>query len=55
QQVIAQLTAQGVTFEQYDQPGITTDARGVFDGGRFRAAWFKDPDGNTLSITQLTG
>jgi catechol-2,3-dioxygenase len=48
-----ELTARGVVFEQYDQPGIRTDARGVFDAGRFKAAWLKDPDGNTMAITEL--
>lgn len=51
---MAELAARGVAFEQYDQPGIKTDPRGVFDAGGFRAAWMKDPDGNTLAITQTT-
>jgi catechol 2,3-dioxygenase-like lactoylglutathione lyase family enzyme len=51
---MADLAARGVAFESYDQPGITTDDRGVFDAGAFRAAWLKDPDGNTLALTQLT-
>jgi hypothetical protein len=38
-----------------NQPGIETDERGVFDAGRFRAAWIKDPDGNTMAITQVSG
>jgi catechol 2,3-dioxygenase-like lactoylglutathione lyase family enzyme len=46
------LASRGVTFERYDQPGLKTDERGVFDGGRFRAAWFQDPDGNTMAITE---
>jgi catechol 2,3-dioxygenase-like lactoylglutathione lyase family enzyme len=49
-----ELAARGVSFERYDQPGIETDERGVFDAGRFRAAWVKDPDGNTLAISQVT-
>lgn len=48
-----QLSSRGVTFERYDQPGLVTDARGVFAGDGFRAAWVKDPDGNTLAITEL--
>ena len=36
------LSSRGVRFEHYDQPGIKTDERGVFDGGDFRAAWIKD-------------
>ena len=50
--IMAELAARGVVFEQYDQPGIKTDARGVFDAGPFRAAWMKDPDGNTLAMTE---
>jgi catechol 2,3-dioxygenase-like lactoylglutathione lyase family enzyme len=53
-QTMTELASRGVVFEQYDQPGITTDERGVFDAGRFRAAWIKDPDGNTMAITQVT-
>jgi catechol 2,3-dioxygenase-like lactoylglutathione lyase family enzyme len=48
-----QLTARGVEFERYDQPGLTTDARGVFVGDNFRAAWVTDPDGNTLAISEV--
>lgn len=48
-----ELAARGVAFERYDQPGITTDERGVFDAGRFRAAWVRDPDGNTIAISEL--
>jgi catechol 2,3-dioxygenase-like lactoylglutathione lyase family enzyme len=50
-----ELLARGVVFEQYDQPGIKTDERGVFDAGRFRAAWVKDPDGNTMALTEASG
>jgi catechol 2,3-dioxygenase-like lactoylglutathione lyase family enzyme len=49
------LAARGVAFERYDQPGIETDERGVFDAGRFRAAWIKDPDGNTMALTEVAG
>ncbi len=50
-----ELASRGVAFEQYDQPGIKTDERGVFDAGRFRAAWIKDPDGNTMALTEVAG
>jgi catechol 2,3-dioxygenase-like lactoylglutathione lyase family enzyme len=46
------LRSRGVEFARYDQPGLATDERGVFDGGDFRAAWFTDPDGNTFAVTQ---
>ena len=49
------LMSRGVRFEQYDQPGIKTDERGVFDAGRFRAAWVKDPDGKTMALTEVSG
>ena len=48
---VAQLAAEGVAFVRY--PGLPQDALGVctFPGGG-RVAWFKDPDGNTLSLTE---
>jgi len=48
---VRQLSARGVAFERY--PGLTQDDLGVctFPGGG-RVAWFKDPDGNTLSLTE---
>jgi catechol 2,3-dioxygenase-like lactoylglutathione lyase family enzyme len=49
---MAELGSRGVGFERYDQPGLKTDEHGVFDAGRFRAAWIKDPDGNTIALTQ---
>ena len=53
-QTMAELASRGVAFEQYDQPGLKTDDRGVFDIGRFRAAWIKDPDGNTIALTEVS-
>jgi hypothetical protein len=48
-----ELASRGVAFQQYDQPGLKTDERGVFDAGRFRAARITDPDGNTLALTEV--
>ena len=48
--VVAELTARGVAFERYDEPGITTDARGIAGEPGMRVAWFKDPDGNTFAV-----
>ncbi len=48
------LSAMGVTFETY--PGLGQDARGIWrtpDGGQ--VAWFRDPDGNLLSLTEFGG
>jgi hypothetical protein len=43
----------GVAFERYDEGPIVTDERGIasFEDGA-KVAYFKDPDGNTLSIAQ---
>ena len=46
------LTAQAVVFMRYE--GMDQDARGIWNapaGGRI--AWFHDPDGNVLSLTQF--
>ena len=49
-----ELVARGVTFEIYK--GLPQDERGVctFPSGA-KVAWFKDPDGNTLSMTEFAG
>ncbi|MEP7052781.1 MAG: VOC family protein [Pseudomonadota bacterium] len=50
--VVASLGQRGVTFERF--PGMDQDECGIWSApSGARVAWFKDPDGNTLSITQL--
>ena len=45
------LAAAGVQFERY--PGMQQDELGVWRSpSGARVAWFKDPDGNTLSVSQ---
>lgn len=45
------LLKAGVTFERYGFPG--QDERGVWTApGGTKVAWFKDPDGNILSLSQ---
>ena len=53
ERVVDELNARGVTFERYDEGPIVTDEKGIatFEGGA-KVAYFKDPDGNTLSIAQ---
>jgi catechol 2,3-dioxygenase-like lactoylglutathione lyase family enzyme len=49
---VSRLLEAGVRCESYGFPG--QDARGIMtfpDGAR--VAWFKDPDGNLLSVSQL--
>jgi catechol 2,3-dioxygenase-like lactoylglutathione lyase family enzyme len=52
EQVVDELSANGVSFERYDSPELKADEKGIHefeDGG---VAWFKDPDGNTFAIEQ---
>jgi catechol 2,3-dioxygenase-like lactoylglutathione lyase family enzyme len=46
---VRQLKEKGVRFEHYDMPGMTLKGD-VHVGGNMKVAWFKDPDGNILSI-----
>jgi catechol 2,3-dioxygenase-like lactoylglutathione lyase family enzyme len=47
--IVRDLQAKGVAFEKYDFPGVTHEGD-VHVFGRMRNAWFKDPDGNILSV-----
>ncbi|MDB5060485.1 MAG: Glyoxalase/bleomycin resistance protein/dioxygenase [Mucilaginibacter sp.] len=48
---IRQLNAKGVYCEKYDF--MNQDHLGIWDSpGGSKVAWFKDPDGNVLSLTQ---
>ncbi len=49
--VVKALNIRGVTFEHYDFNFPQTTRRGdIHVMGNTRAAWFKDPDGNILSV-----
>ena len=49
---VKDLTKAGVTFSRY--PGMEQDELGIWQSpSRARIAWFKDPDGNTLSVTEF--
>ena len=48
------LAARGVAMARF--PGLPLDADGIWDTpDGSRVAWFHDPDGNTLSISQPPG
>ena len=48
---VTELAARGVTFERF--AGMQQDLRGIWSSpSGARVAWFKDPDGNILSVTQ---
>lgn len=46
-----ELRGSGVTFEEYDLPGIKT-VNGIADLDGERGCWFKDSEGNILSLFQ---
>lgn len=49
--IVSALTAKQVRLERY--PGLEQDARGVWNApSGAKIAWFKDPDGNVLSLTE---
>jgi catechol 2,3-dioxygenase-like lactoylglutathione lyase family enzyme len=49
---VTALRERGVTFEKYSF--LEQDELGIWSppGGAARVAWFKDPDGNVLSLSQ---
>ena len=52
-QYVNGLSGRGVVFEKYDFPWMTQDDAGIWtapDGTQ--VAWFKDPDGNLLAVSQ---
>jgi catechol 2,3-dioxygenase-like lactoylglutathione lyase family enzyme len=50
-EVADKLHERGVAFERY--AGMAQDQRGVWQSpSGAKVAWFKDPDGNTLSLTE---
>ena len=47
--VVRSLKGKGVTFEHYDLPDTKLEGD-VHVSGDIKVAWFKDPDGNILSV-----
>lgn len=50
---VAALQARGVIFEEYDLPDLKT-VNGVATIGEIKGAWFKDSEGNLLTLSQFT-
>ena len=48
---VADLKARGVTFEEYDMPGLPMQ-NSIVTGGGAKTAWFKDTEGNILAVSQ---
>jgi catechol 2,3-dioxygenase-like lactoylglutathione lyase family enzyme len=47
--VVRDLTARGVTFEEYESPKTINFIAQI---GPARGAWFKDPDGNVFGVRE---
>jgi predicted enzyme related to lactoylglutathione lyase len=48
---VADLKARGVTFEEYDMPGMPM-INSIVTAGGAKTAWFKDTEGNILAVSQ---
>jgi catechol 2,3-dioxygenase-like lactoylglutathione lyase family enzyme len=53
EKTVAELRAKGVTFEHYDDLPRLVRTGDIHRGGGIVVAWFKDPDGNILSVQNL--
>jgi catechol 2,3-dioxygenase-like lactoylglutathione lyase family enzyme len=52
--IVQGLKTKGVTFEHYDDLPGTTREGDVHTIGDLKGVWFKDPDGNILSLVNMT-
>jgi catechol 2,3-dioxygenase-like lactoylglutathione lyase family enzyme len=51
QDLVTEMVRKGIAFERYD--GLLQDEQGIWSApGGAQVAWFKDPDGNVLSLTE---
>ena len=50
ERIVAALKDKGVRFEHYDMPGTQLEGD-VHVMDKMKVAWFKDPDGNILNLT----
>lgn len=48
-----ELRSRGITFEEYDFPGLKTE-NGIAELGGERGCWFKDSEGNILALFENT-
>jgi catechol 2,3-dioxygenase-like lactoylglutathione lyase family enzyme len=48
---VRELKGKGVAFEHYDMEGLTREGD-VYAAEGMKTAWFKDPDGNILSLLE---
>ncbi len=48
---VRELKDKGIFFEHYDVEGLTPKGD-IYEGEGMKTAWFKDPDGNILSLIE---
>ena len=48
---VRDLRDKGIAFEHYDLGGLTPQGD-IYEGPGMKTAWFKDPDGNILSLIE---
>lgn len=48
---VRELKGKGIQFEHYDVQGLTPEGD-IYRGEKMKTAWFKDPDGNILSLVE---
>jgi catechol-2,3-dioxygenase len=48
---MADLRSHGIHFEELDMPNLKT-VNGVIEDEQGKAAWFKDPEGNWIALSQ---
>ena len=53
--MVAKLRSNGVIFEEYEPPPGASMTDGIMDFGGVKAAWFKDSEGNLISIVEFAG
>src|SRR5260370_41410878 len=51
---VARLQSKGVTFETFPGPPGAVMKNGIMDRGSMKAAWFKDSEGNLISIADFS-
>jgi catechol 2,3-dioxygenase-like lactoylglutathione lyase family enzyme len=51
---VADLKGRGVEFIEYDLPGLKT-VDSIADAPEGKGAWFRDPDGNVLGVSEMAG
>ena len=49
---VKELKGRGIVFEEYDRPDLKT-VDSIATLGTWKAAWFKDTEGNILSINEM--